>query len=111
MLGRASQSCCIAVETAICNPQLHVRHLAGGRSAVADELVYRFEFPERPGALVTFLDSLNAGWNVSLFHYRNHGADVGCVLAGIQVCDAPPRRRLELIHFNEYNEAPPARNE
>ena len=67
-----------------------MRHLAGGRSAVADELVYRFEFPERPGALVTFLDSLNAGWNVSLFHYRNHGADVGCVLAGIQVCDAPP---------------------
>ena len=54
----------------------HTRHMAGGRSSVANEHVYRFEFPERPGALSNFLDSLNAGWNVSLFHYRNHGSDV-----------------------------------
>ena len=73
-----------------------MRHLAGGRSAVADELVYRFEFPERPGALVTFLDSLNAGWNVSLFHYRNHGADIGRVLVGLQV---PPEELPELHSF------------
>jgi len=63
----------------------HTRHLAGGRSDVDNELVYRFEFPERPGALSNFLDSLNGGWNVSMFHYRNHGGDIGRVLAGIQV--------------------------
>lgn len=71
----------------------HMRHLAGGRSRVDDERIYRFEFPERQGALVNFLDSLNGGsgstaaapWNVSLFHYRNHGGDVGRVLAGMQV--------------------------
>lgn len=74
----------------------HARHLAGGRSRVDNERVYRFEFPERQGALVNFLDSLNGGngstaapWNVSLFHYRNHGGDVGRVLAGMQVrCEA-----------------------
>lgn len=65
----------------------HARHLAGGRagSSVKHELVYRFEFPERPGALARFLNKLKMGWNVSLFHYRNHGGDVGRVLAGIQV--------------------------
>ena len=66
--------------------KLHVRHLVGGRSALAhDELVYRFEFPERPGALARFLDSMSVGWNISLFHYRNHGADYGRVLVGMQV--------------------------
>ena len=62
-------------------------------SQVPNERVYRFEFPERAGALTNFLDSLNGGagstalpWNVSLFHYRNHGGDVGRVLAGMQVC-------------------------
>ena len=66
--------------------KLHVRHLVGGRAGgLEDERLYRFEFPERPGALVRFLESMGAGWNISLFHYRNHGADYGRVLAGIQV--------------------------
>jgi threonine dehydratase len=66
--------------------KLHIRHLVGGRSPLArDELLYRFEFPERPGALVRFLSSMNAGWNISLFHYRNHGADYGRILVGLQV--------------------------
>jgi threonine dehydratase len=66
--------------------KLHVRHLVGGRSALAkDELIYRFEFPERPGALMNFLSSMSPNWNISLFHYRNHGADVGRILVGLQV--------------------------
>ncbi len=66
--------------------KLHLRHMIGGRSSLArDELLYRFEFPERPGALVRFLDRLHPDWNVSLFHYRNHGADHGRILVGIQV--------------------------
>ena len=66
--------------------KLHVRHLVGGRAPQArHELLYRFEFPDRPGALTRFLDSMSSGWNISLFHYRNHGADYGRVLAGIQV--------------------------
>jgi threonine dehydratase len=66
--------------------KLHVRHLVGGHAAqAADELLYRFEFPERPGALMKFLDSMRTDWNISLFHYRNHGADYGRVLVGMQV--------------------------
>jgi threonine dehydratase len=66
--------------------KLHVRHLVGGRSPLArDELIYRFEFPERPGALMKFLTSMSPNWNISLFHYRNHGADVGRILVGLQV--------------------------
>ncbi len=65
---------------------LHVRYMVGGRSAdVRDEVLYRFEFPERPGALMDFLDRLGGRWNISLFHYRNHGADFGRVLAGFEV--------------------------
>ena len=66
--------------------KLHVRHLVGGRAPEAvNEVLYRFEFPERPGALMQFLQSMSHGWNISLFHYRNHGADYGRVLVGIQV--------------------------
>jgi threonine dehydratase len=66
--------------------KLHVRHLVGGRAPEAvNEVLYRFEFPERPGALMRFLESMSRGWNISLFHYRNHGADYGRVLVGIQV--------------------------
>jgi len=65
---------------------LHVRHMVGGRSELArDELLYRFVFPERPGALMRFLSSMHPGWNISLFHYRNQGADNGRILVGIQV--------------------------
>jgi threonine dehydratase len=64
----------------------HVRHMVGGRAPFAkDELLYRFEFPERPGALMRFLENMRSDWNISLFHYRNHGADYGRVLVGIQV--------------------------
>lgn len=66
--------------------KLHVRYMVGGRAtALKNEVLYRFQFPERPGALLAFLDSLRPDWNISLFHYRNHGADYGRVLAGIQV--------------------------
>jgi threonine dehydratase len=77
--------------------KLHVRHLVGGRAEqVVDELLYRFEFPERPGALMRFLNSIGNRWNISLFHYRNHGGDHGRVLAGIQV---PPSQRQEFKRF------------
>ena len=66
--------------------KLHVRHMVGGRSReVTGEQVCRFEFPERPGALMAFLEQLGGRWNISLFHYRNHGADFGRVLAGFEV--------------------------
>jgi threonine dehydratase len=66
--------------------KLHLRHMVGGHSSLAqDELLYQFEFPERPGALMNFLDRMNPDWNISLFHYRNHGADYGRILLGMQV--------------------------
>ncbi|HUQ74931.1 MAG TPA: threonine ammonia-lyase, biosynthetic, partial [Burkholderiales bacterium] len=69
----------------------HVRHMVGGRAPFArNELLYRFEFPERPGALVRFLENMRSDWNISLFHYRNHGADYGRVLVGMQV----PRKEM-----------------
>ncbi len=79
----------------------HVRHMVGGHAPLVcekglNELVYRFEFPEKPGALMNFLSQMSAGWNISLFHYRNHGADYGRVLVGIQV---PPD---EMGQFREF---------
>ena len=69
--------------------KLHVRHMVGGRASDArHERPCRFEFPERPGALMQFLDALGGRWNISLFHYRNHGADFGRVLAAFEVPDA-----------------------
>jgi threonine dehydratase len=66
--------------------KLHVRHMVGGRSPLAEhELLYRFEFPERPGALMKFVTSMSPDWNISLFHYRNHGADYGRIVVGTQV--------------------------
>ncbi|MFG1422875.1 threonine ammonia-lyase, biosynthetic [Roseixanthobacter liquoris] len=77
----------------------HVRYMVGGRVPGLDnELIYRFEFPERPGALSRFLESLAPEWNISLFHYRNHGADHGRVLAGIQV---PPDALLRFGNWLE----------
>jgi threonine dehydratase len=77
--------------------KLHVRHLVGGHAPEAEhEILYRFEFPERPGALLRFLDSMSAGWNISLFHYRNHGADYGRVLVGMQV---PPSDKADFRRF------------
>lgn len=64
----------------------HIRYMVGGRAPQADnEMIYRFTFPERPGALINFLSTLQSDWNISLFHYRNHGADFGRVLVGMQV--------------------------
>src|ERR1041384_2560571 len=74
----------------------HVRHMVGGRAPAKDELLYRFEFPERPGALLKFLTSMRSDWNISLFHYRNHGADYGRVLVGMQV------PRAELGQFRSF---------
>ena len=66
--------------------KLHVRHLVGGHSALAqDERLMRFTFPERPGALLKFLSLMQPTWNISLFHYRNQGADYGRILVGMQV--------------------------
>jgi len=77
--------------------KLHGRHLVGGRApARMPELLYRFEFPEKPGALMNFLTRMGSDWNISLFHYRNHGADVGRVLVGLQV---PVRDRVGLRRF------------
>jgi threonine dehydratase len=77
--------------------KLHLRHLVGGRAPqVKNELIYRFEFPEKPGALMKFLESMGHDWNISLFHYRNHGADFGRVLVGIQV---PPNEQTEFLAF------------
>ena len=76
--------------------KLHIRHLVGGRAQAENEVLYRFEFPERPGALMKFLNSMSHAWNISLFHYRNHGADYGRVLVGIQV---PPGQKAEFQKF------------
>jgi len=73
----------------------HVRYLTGGHAAgLKDELIFRFHFPERPGALLRFLESLHPDWNITLFHYRHHGADYGRVLAGIE---APPSERSAVV--------------
>ncbi len=77
--------------------KLHIRHLVGGRAReIKNELIYRFEFPDRPGALMKFLNSMSHHWNISLFHYRNHGADYGRVLVGIEV---PPEEKAGFKAF------------
>ena len=77
--------------------KLHLRHLVGGHAPQAEnEVLYRFEFPEKPGALMNFLDTMGHDWNISLFHYRNHGADYGRVLVGMQV---PPADRTAFTRF------------
>ncbi len=98
--------------------KLHLRHMVGGRmpagtdrSAPLQELLYRFEFPERPGALMRFLTSLHPGWNISIFHYRNHGADVGRIVVGVQVPpDEMPQWRAFIqglgYHYEDETENP-----
>ncbi len=81
----------------------HVRHMVGGRSELArDERLYRFTFPERPGALMRFLDAMHPGWNISLFHYRNQGADYGRILVGIQVPASDDAALREFLHTLAY---------
>ena len=76
--------------------KLHVRYMVGGHAhGLTDERLFRFEFPERPGALLRFLEAIGMHWNISLFHYRNHGSDYGRVLAGVQVPD---------VHAGQFEE-------
>ena len=84
--------------------KLHVRYMVGGHArGIQNEVLYRFEFSERPGALLRFLQAIGSRWNISLFHYRNHGSDYGRVLAGIQV---PPGERADFVqHLNELHYA------
>ena len=88
--------------------KLHIRHMVGGRTqALANERVFRFEFPERPGALMKFLDLLGGRWNISMFHYRNHGADYGRVLIGMQVPESemkPFTECLKTIGYRYWDE-------
>jgi threonine dehydratase len=89
--------------------KLHVRYMVGGHAngGVANERLYRFEFPERKGALLKFLQAVGTRWNITLFHYRNHGSDYGRVLAGI---DVPPSDtgdfldHLNVLHFSYSDE-------
>jgi threonine dehydratase len=86
--------------------KLHIRHLVGGRAPNAvNEMLYRFEFPERPGALMNFLDKMGHTWNISLFHYRNHGADFGRVLVGMQVPPAEKQDFQKFLHNLGYEYA------
>ncbi|MDO9519153.1 MAG: threonine ammonia-lyase, biosynthetic [Pseudohongiella sp.] len=83
--------------------KLHIRHMVGGRSVqVMDERVFRFEFPERPGALMNFLDLLGERWNISMFHYRNHGAAYGRVMVGIQVPSGDAASFDEFLSLTKY---------
>ncbi|HQC71912.1 MAG TPA: threonine ammonia-lyase, biosynthetic [Candidatus Competibacteraceae bacterium] len=83
--------------------KLHVRYMVGGHApGIRDEILYRFQFPERPGALLKFLTGMAHGWNISLFHYRNHGSDHGRVLVGIQVPEAERPQFQQYIHALGY---------
>jgi threonine dehydratase len=89
--------------------KMHVRHMVGGRSInAANELLYRFEFPERPGALLNFLNTIGQEWNISLFHYRNHGAAYGRVLVGLQVPEKDQARfqnSLDSLGYRYWEES------
>ncbi len=81
----------------------HVRHMVGGRSELArDERLFRFQFPERPGALMRFLAAMHPGWNISLFHYRNQGADYGRILVGLQVPSGDDAALREFLRTLAY---------
>jgi threonine dehydratase len=89
--------------------KLHVRHMVGGSAAnIENERLFRFEFPERPGALLDFLQAIGTDWNISLFHYRNHGSDHGRILAGIQVADdesAELEAHLAELGYSHFEES------
>jgi len=82
--------------------RLHIRHMVGGRSSVENERLYRFQFPERPGALLNFLRGMKIGWNISLFHYRNYGSEYGRVLLGIQVPSQDDERFQDFLDNTGY---------
>ena len=98
--------------------KVHLRHMVGGRlpasartacAGECKELLYRFEFPERPGALMSFVDALHPGWSISIFHYRNHGADVGRIVVGVLVPEQEMQGWTEFLnalgyrHWDETN--------
>jgi threonine dehydratase len=83
--------------------RLHIRHMVGGRADVENEHILRFEFPERPGALLRFLRGMKTDWNISLFHYRNYGSEYGRVLLGIQVPQADDARFEEFLENTGYS--------
>jgi len=83
--------------------RLHIRHMVGGRADVENERILRFEFPERPGALLKFLRGMKSGWNISLFHYRNYGSEYGRVLMGIQVPTGDGARFEEFLESTGYS--------
>jgi threonine dehydratase len=91
--------------------KLHVRYMVGGHARIANERLFRFEFPERPGALHKFLQAIGTQWNISLFHYRNHGSDYGRVLAGVQIPASESAdfdlhvRDLKYVYVEETNNA------
>ncbi|MDA0717373.1 MAG: threonine ammonia-lyase, biosynthetic [Cyanobacteria bacterium] len=96
--------------------KLHLRHMVGGRLPASagealekgEELLYRFEFPEKPGALMAFVNALHANWNISIFHYRNHGADVGRIVVGVQVprADRPAWQKfLDGLGYQHWDES------
>ncbi len=84
--------------------KLHIRYMVGGRAPpdLENEVVYRVEFPERPGALLKFLSGLGQRWNISMFHYRNHGAAYGRILVGIQVPRSERREFREMLDTIDY---------
>jgi threonine dehydratase len=91
--------------------KLHLRHMVGGRlprpnqdaKAGMEELLYSFAFPERPGALMTFVTSLHPNWNISIFHYRNHGSDVGRIVVGVQVPSGERTAWLDFLKGLSYD--------
>lgn len=91
--------------------KLHIRHMVGGRaSSIRNERVFRFEFPERPGALANFLNRLAGTWNISMFHYRNHGAAFGRVLVGLEIPQEDRPRVAEFLHELGYEYVEETRN-
>jgi threonine dehydratase len=81
----------------------HIRHMVGGHTTLAqDERLLRFVFPERPGALMKFLSLMRPGWNISLFHYRNQGADYGRILVGLQVPATDDKAFAKFLHHLDY---------
>ena len=86
----------------------HIRYMAGGTSTdTKDERIYRFMFPEKPGELLNFLNAIGSTWNISLFHYRNHGADFGRVLIGLQAKDSELgdlERHFNTLKYEFHNE-------
>ena len=88
--------------------KLHLRHMVGGSAQLDDERILRFQFPERPGALLEFLEKMQGGWNISLFHYRNHGSAYGRVLVGIQVPDQEVdelKRFITQLNYRFFDES------